>query len=61
MREVGSNLLYPSSRYNQDSVRINQNLPLINPLYIMLEGDKQRSLTNQQINGGCEKFLLLHG
>ena len=46
--EVGSNLLYPSSRYNQDSVRINQNLPLINPLYIMVEGDKQRALTNPQ-------------
>jgi len=46
--EVGSNLLYPSSRYNQDSVRINQNLPLINPLYIMLEGEKQRSLTQPQ-------------
>ncbi|MCX5902368.1 MAG: MMPL family transporter [Proteobacteria bacterium] len=44
--EVGSNLLYPSSRYNQDSVRINQNLPLINPLYIMMEGDKQRALTD---------------
>ncbi len=46
--EVGSNLLYPSSRYNQDSVRINQNLPLINPLYIMVEGEKQRSLTDPQ-------------
>jgi predicted RND superfamily exporter protein len=46
--QVGSNLLYPSSRYNQDSVRINQNLPLINPLYIMLEGEKQRSLTQPQ-------------
>jgi hypothetical protein len=46
--QVGSNLLYPSSRYNQDSVRINQNLPLINPLFIMLEGEKQRSLTVPQ-------------
>ena len=46
--QVGSNLLYPNSRYNQDSVRINQNLPLINPLYIMLEGEKQRSLTQPQ-------------
>ena len=47
--EVGSNLFYPSSRYNQDSVRINQMLPLINPLYIILEGDKVRSLTNHQV------------
>ena len=58
--EVGSNLLYPSSRYNQDSVRINQNLPLINPLYIMLEGEKQRSLTQPQSLVDVEKFFLLH-
>jgi len=54
--EVGSNLLYPSSRYNQDSVRINQNLPLINPLYIMLEGEKQRSLTQPQSLADVKKF-----
>jgi predicted RND superfamily exporter protein len=54
--EVGSNLLYPSSRYNQDSVRINQNLPLINPLYIMLEGEKQRSLTEPQSLVDLKKF-----
>jgi len=47
--QVGSNLLYPSSRYNQDSVRINRNLPLINPFYIVLEGKKPRSLTNRRI------------
>ncbi len=45
--ELGSNLLYPDSRYNRDSVRINQLLPLINPLYVILEGEKQRSLTNR--------------
>jgi len=54
--EVGSNLLYPSSRYNQDSVRINQNLPLINPLYIILEGEKQRSLTQPQSLADVKKF-----
>jgi hypothetical protein len=54
--EVGSNLLYPSSRYNQDSVRINQNLPLINPLYIVVKGDKQRSLTNPQVMTDVKNF-----
>jgi len=54
--EVGSNLLYPSSRYNQDSVRINQNLPLINPLYIMVEGDKQRALTDPRSMVDVKKF-----
>jgi len=37
--QVGSNLLYPSSRYNQDSERINQTHPLINPLYIIVYGE----------------------
>ena len=46
--EIGSNLLYPDSRYNRDSARINQLLPLINPLYIILEGENQRSLTNRE-------------
>jgi hypothetical protein len=54
--QVGSNLLYPSSRYNQDSVRINQNLPLINPLYIMLEGEKQRALTEPRSLVDVKKF-----
>jgi len=54
--QVGSNLLYPSSRYNQDSVRINQNLPLINPLYVVLEGDKVRSLTNLAVMQDMKNF-----
>jgi hypothetical protein len=54
--QVGSNLLYPDSRYNQDSVRINQNLPLINPLYIVLEGEKVRSLTNRQVLVDLKNF-----
>jgi len=47
--QVGSNLLYPGSRYNQDSVRINKNLPLINPLYIIIKGDRSRSLTDRRV------------
>jgi len=54
--EVGSNLLYPSSRYNQDSVRINHNLPLINPLYVVLEGEKVRSLTNLEVMKDIKNF-----
>ncbi len=54
--QVGSNLLYPSSRYNQDSVRINQNLPLINPLYVVLEGEKARSLTNLEVMHDIKNF-----
>ena len=54
--QVGSNLLYPNYRYNIDSVSINQNLPLINPLYVVLEGDKARSLTNLQVMQDIKNF-----
>ncbi len=54
--QVGSNLLYPGSRYNQDSVRINQNLPLINPLFVVVKGDKQRSLTNSLVMEDVKNF-----
>lgn len=54
--QVGSNLLYPTSRYNQDSVRINKNLPLISPLYIVLEGQKNRALTNLQAITDIKNF-----
>jgi hypothetical protein len=54
--QVGSNLLYPDSRYNQDSVRINQNLPLINPLYVVVKGDKQRALTDPRAMVDVKNF-----
>ncbi len=54
--QVGSNLLYPDARYNIDSVRINKNLPLINPLYIVVEGEKVRSLTNRQVMADIKNF-----
>jgi len=54
--QVGSNLLYPSSRYNQDSVRINRNLPLINPLYVVVEGQKARSLKNRKVLVDVKNF-----
>jgi hypothetical protein len=54
--QVGSNLLYPSSRYNQDSVRINMNFPLINPLYIILEGDAHKALCELQMMVDVKNF-----
>jgi hypothetical protein len=42
--QVGSNLLYPGSRYNQDAERINRNLPLLNPMYIIFKGNKDNTL-----------------
>jgi predicted RND superfamily exporter protein len=55
---VGSNLLRPSSRYNQDSVAINQNLPLINPLFITVYGADRKALQSTQVIEDIEKFAL---
>ncbi|MBN2105894.1 MAG: MMPL family transporter, partial [Deltaproteobacteria bacterium] len=46
---VGSNLLYPSSRYNQDSERINKSHPLINPLSIIVSGEKKFALNSVDV------------
>ena len=37
-------------------MRINQNLPLINPLFIVVKGDKQRSLTNPPVMTDVKNF-----
>ncbi|MCP4715523.1 MAG: MMPL family transporter [Deltaproteobacteria bacterium] len=61
--QVGSNLLYPDSRYNQDSVRINKNLPLINPLFVAIEGEKVRSLKNREVlvdMRNFSRYMLQH-
>ena len=42
--QVGSNLLYSSSRYNQDAERINRNLPLLSPMYIIFKGNRDYAL-----------------
>jgi predicted RND superfamily exporter protein len=47
--EVGSNLLYPSSRYNQDSARINQTHPLINPLSIIVYGKAHAAIKSTRV------------
>ncbi|MCX5898900.1 MAG: MMPL family transporter [Proteobacteria bacterium] len=47
--QVGSNFLYPSSRYNQDSVRINTTHPIINPLYIIVAGKEKNAIKNVKI------------
>ena len=54
--QVGSNLLYPSSRYNQDSERINKTHPLINPLFIIVSGDKKYALNSVAILKDIYRF-----
>ena len=36
----GSSILWPFHRYNKDAFRITTSIPLLNPLYIIVEGDK---------------------
>ena len=36
----GSPILWPWHRYNQDALRIVRSMPMLNPLYIVVEGDK---------------------
>lgn len=54
--QVGSNFLYPSSRYNQDSERINQTHPLINPLYIIVYGEENNAIKSVPVLEDMYKF-----
>jgi len=36
----GSSILWPWHRYNKDAMRITTNMPLLNPLYVVMEGEK---------------------
>jgi len=54
--EVGSNYLYPSSRYNRDSVRINQTHPIINPLYIIVAGDEREAVRHVDVFKDIHQF-----
>jgi len=47
--EVGSNYLYSSSRYNQDSVQINKTHPIINPLFIIVAGDEREAIRDVDV------------
>jgi predicted RND superfamily exporter protein len=47
--EVGSNYLYASSRYNQDSVQINKTHPIINPLFIIVAGDEREAIRDVDV------------
>jgi len=54
--EVGSNYLYPSSRYNRDSVRINQTHPIINPLHIIVAGDEREAVRDVDVFQDIHEF-----
>ncbi len=53
---VGSNYLYPSSRYNQDSERINKTHPLINPLNIIVSGEERDAIKTSRVIHDIHSF-----
>jgi hypothetical protein len=54
--EVGSNFLWPNSRYNIDATKVNKNLPLINPLFISVIGDRERAIIDAQVLEDISNF-----
>jgi predicted RND superfamily exporter protein len=59
----GSSLFWPWHRYNQDGFRITFSMPILSPLYIVMEGEEQSDLTScpGKPRGVCgENLLELH-
>ncbi len=54
--EVGSNLLWPDSRYNKDAQVINRHLPLISPLYITVIGEERKDIQDYDVLIDIERF-----
>ena len=45
----GSEILWPSHRYNQDALRIVRSMPMLNPLYVVVEGDRTEAMVNANL------------
>jgi predicted RND superfamily exporter protein len=45
----GSPILWPWHRYNQDALRIVRSMPMLNPLYIVVEGDRTEAIVNADL------------
>jgi len=45
----GSEIFWPWHRYNVDSFRITFAVPMLNPLYVVLEGEQQRAIANPTV------------
>jgi predicted RND superfamily exporter protein len=45
----GSEILWPWHRYNVDAFRITFAMPMLNPLYIVIEGYKQQAIANPTV------------
>ncbi len=56
----GSEVLWPFHRYNVDSFRITFAMPLLNPLYIVLDTGKSQGVAQAAVTREVAKFLPLH-
>jgi len=45
----GSPILWPWHRYNQDALRIVRSMPMLNPLYVVVEGNKPGAVINADV------------
>ncbi len=52
----GSSILWPWHRYNKDAMRIMTNMPLLNPLYVVLEGEKGGFISEADTIREMERF-----
>ncbi|MBW1888621.1 MAG: hypothetical protein JRI52_09785, partial [Deltaproteobacteria bacterium] len=52
----GSSILWPHQRFNQDALRIAKSMPLLNPLYIIVEGTKNEALRDIEVIRAVYKF-----
>jgi len=52
----GSSILWPFHRYNKDAFRITFSMPLLNPLYVILEGDEGGFVTKGTTLREMNKF-----
>jgi len=53
----GSEILWPFHRYNVDAFRLIFNMPLLNPMYIVCEGDKPYAQSNPIVIREVIKFV----
>ncbi|MCP4717077.1 MAG: MMPL family transporter, partial [Deltaproteobacteria bacterium] len=52
----GSEILWPWHRYNVDAFRITFAMPMLNPLYIVVEGDTQQAIANPTVIRDLSNF-----
>lgn len=59
----GSSILWPFHRYNKDAFRITFSIPLLNPLYVILEGDEggfvTKGTTLREMNR-FQRYMMEH-